>query len=146
MLWRIAGAYAAAADREDLLQEMLLVIWQKLPGFAGRSKLSTWAWQVALYTALNWSRKHQRQPATEDVAQLQETVVAPTAGPQERLEVVLCALRQQSASDRALLTMALEEMPRLEMAAVLGISESAVHVRLHRARQRLQETLNQMES
>src|SRR4051812_7930864 len=53
----IARAYAAAQDRNDLLQEIALQVWQNLDRFAGRSSLDTWAYRVALNTALAWRRK-----------------------------------------------------------------------------------------
>ena len=53
----IARAYAEASDRDDLLQEIALQVWQSLDRFAGRSSLDTWAYRVALNTALAWRRK-----------------------------------------------------------------------------------------
>jgi RNA polymerase sigma-70 factor (ECF subfamily) len=146
MFWRISGAYAAAAEREDLVQEILLAIWRKLPGFEGRAKLSTWAWQVAFYTALNWNRRQRRRPATEAIDDGPEPAAAPPGPAAARLEAVYAALKHLPEGDRSLLLMALEDLSRAEMAAVLGVSENAVQVRLHRARKRLNATLKEMES
>ena len=52
----IARAYAPSNDHEDLLQEILLQVWRGLPKFEGRSHRGTWAYRVALNTALAWDR------------------------------------------------------------------------------------------
>ncbi len=46
----IARAYAAASERDDLVQEIALQVWQSLDRFSGRSSLDTWAYRVALNT------------------------------------------------------------------------------------------------
>src|SRR5947208_15822704 len=53
----IARAFAEARDRDDLVQEIALQVWQNLDQFTGRSSLDTWAYRVALNTALAWRRK-----------------------------------------------------------------------------------------
>jgi len=53
----IARAYATMSDRDDLLQEIALQVWKNLDQFTGRSSLDTWAYRVALNTALAWRRK-----------------------------------------------------------------------------------------
>src|SRR5688572_32725929 len=53
----IARAYVDAPDRDDLLQEIALQVWQSLDRFTGQSSLDTWAYRVALNTALAWRRK-----------------------------------------------------------------------------------------
>jgi RNA polymerase sigma-70 factor, ECF subfamily len=42
LLWRVVRAFAKGSeDQEDLLQEILLQLWQSLPSFRGDSKAST---------------------------------------------------------------------------------------------------------
>jgi RNA polymerase sigma-70 factor (ECF subfamily) len=145
MLWRLSGAYASGSDRDDLVQEMLLAIWKRLASFSGRSKLSTWGWRVAFYTAMNWRRKRDRQPRNEPLEMAPEVGDNRSAA-RDKLDRVYQALRSLPEVDRSVLLMALEEMSRSEMAANLGISENAAQVRLHRARQRLAEEMERTES
>ena len=145
MLWRLSGAYASGSDRDDLVQEMLVAIWKKLPQFEARSKLSTWSWKVAFYTAMNWKRKQGRQLQTEPIEHAASSSL-PDNPAADKLEQVYRALRKLPELDRSVLLMALEEIPRKEMADSLGIRENAVQVRLHRARRRLSEEMERMES
>lgn len=145
MLWRLSGAYASGSDRDDLVQEMLVAIWKKLPQFEGRSKLSTWSWKVAFYTAMNWKRKQGRQLQTEPIEHAASSSL-PDNPAADKMERVYRAVRKLPELDRSVLLMALEEMSRQEMADNLGIRENAVQVRLHRARRRLNEEMERMES
>lgn len=145
MLWRLSGAYASGSDRDDLVQEMLVAIWKKLPQFEARSKLSTWSWKVAFYTAMNWKRKQGRRLQAEPLEHDLSTSLTDNPAA-DKLELVYRALRKLPELDRSVLLMALEEIPRKEMADSLGIRENAVQVRLHRARRRLNEEMERMES
>jgi RNA polymerase sigma-70 factor (ECF subfamily) len=142
MLWRLAGGFAPEAEREDLLQEILVQIWLALPRFEGNAKLSTWAYRVALFCALNWQRKERRSPRKTPLEHAPEpTTAAPSFEQKETLAQVYALLRTMREADRTVLLLALEETPRAEMAEILGISENAAQVRLHRARERLENLL-----
>ncbi len=56
-------------------------------------------------------------------------------------ESLLAAIRRLPLDYRQVVTMVLDELPQTEIAAVLGISESNVAVRLHRARKLLRQQL-----
>lgn len=143
MLWRLAGGFASEVEREDLLQDILLQIWLALPRFEGNAKLSTWAYRVALFCALNWQRKERRKPRKTPLEHAPEPVTAPGAfDERETLARVYALLHTMRETDRTVLLLALEETPRAEMAEILGISENAAQVRLHRARERLETLLN----
>jgi len=57
----IARSYADDSQREDLLQEIMMQVWKSLDGFEGRSSIDTWAYRVALNTALAWGRTSQKR-------------------------------------------------------------------------------------
>lgn len=137
----IARAYADAPDRDDLVQEIALQVWQNLDRFAGRSSLDTWAYRVALNTALAWRRK----TATRSKKLTQSTAnVADLPGDcgsegevQRVLDQFLTALAD---SDRAVLLLHLDGLSHADAAEVLGISEEAYRTRFHRVRRRFEES------
>src|SRR6185295_18687365 len=58
---KTAYAFAEPEDRDDLVQEILLAVWQALPAFdERRCKLSTFLYRVANNRALNWNRSKRR--------------------------------------------------------------------------------------
>lgn len=140
----LARAYTETAeDREDLVQEICLQLWRAFPSFAGKSKFSTWMYRVALNTAISTLRKRRRAPRSEA---LYDGIPAPIRAEDGRFEILASALRRLSDADRALLLLWLEELSYEEMANVLGVSKSAVSVRLTRAKERLRESVSLIES
>ncbi|MEN0110082.1 MAG: sigma-70 family RNA polymerase sigma factor [Planctomycetota bacterium] len=136
----VARAYAAPADREDLVQEIALQVWRSLDGFRGDAGLDTYAYRVAINTALAWkrrltTRRDRLSEAPIDVERLPGN--APNCG--GSAEAVLDDfLASLSASDRAVMVTFLDDLSGVEAAEVLGISPGAYRVRLHRLRQRFE--------
>jgi RNA polymerase sigma-70 factor (ECF subfamily) len=137
----IARAYAAPPDRDDLVQEIALQVWRSLDRFTGRSSVDTWAYRVALNTALAWRRKATARSekltrSTANVAQLPGE-----RGSEEEVKRVLDRfLTSLSDGDRAVLLLHLDGLSDAEAAEVIGISEGAYRTRLHRVRRRFEET------
>jgi RNA polymerase sigma-70 factor (ECF subfamily) len=146
---RIASAVgrlytAAGEDAADLEQEIRLQWWRSLPGFAGRSRASTWMYQVALHTALTFLRRGRRRPRPDTLDRAAAIAdPAPTpGGPEERRSRALHeALARLEPGARALAYLWLEECSHQEIAEVIGLSANAVGVRLHRVRARLKAML-----
>lgn len=137
----IARAYASPSDRDDLLQEIALQVWKSLDGFAGASTLDTWAYRVALNTALAWRRKAKTRSeklgrSEADVAQMPGAV----GDSGEALAVLDRFLALLSKADRAAMLLFLDDVPPAEAAEILGTSEGALRTRMHRVRRRFEET------
>ncbi len=143
----IARAYAEASDRDDLVQEIALQVWKNLDRFTGRSSLDTWAYRVALNTALAWRRKAlaRSEKLTRSTANIAE--LPGDRGSEDNVRWVLDQfLRLLSDGDRAVLLLYLDGLTNAEAAEVVGISEGAYRTRLHRVRRRFEETHRQEES
>jgi RNA polymerase sigma-70 factor, ECF subfamily len=112
LLVRIARAWApTAADQEDLLQDMLLAVWQSIPSFRGEAKPSTWIYRVALHTALARRRTARRRPREvplDPAAPEPAGSGSANVEDQVHLAAVFAALRAMPSVDRALVVMALE--------------------------------------
>lgn len=145
LLHRVANAFATGADRDDLMQELLLALWRAVPAFAGASKPSTFIHRVAHNAALTWRRgtaTYRRQLdrfATEPLPALD----APRPGEDEALAAIYAAIRQLPAVDRSLLVLHLDGLGYAAIAEIHGLSENHVGVRLTRLRQRLTQLLQE---
>jgi RNA polymerase sigma-70 factor (ECF subfamily) len=145
---KVARAYTFTdEDFQDLAQEILLQVWRSLPQFQGRASAATWAYRVALNTALHWQRKQRhRQNRSEPVLQVEELAGTSADGAQqasqrETVERLYAAIRQLPKNDAALVLLYLDGMNYRQMAEVLGISESNVGVKLNRAKKALAELM-----
>jgi RNA polymerase sigma-70 factor (ECF subfamily) len=139
--WRGGG------DVDDVVQEVFLVLLNKLDCFRGESSLATWLTRVTI----NRCRTHQRTRWLR--LRLHRPPHFSEAGPPAdqhavRDEVnarVRSAVAALGARDREVIVLFyLEELPSSDIAALLGISSGAVDVRLHRARRRLKEKLGDL--
>jgi RNA polymerase sigma-70 factor, ECF subfamily len=131
-LTRVARAYAPGADAQDLYQEILLQIWKSLGRFAGRSHVDTWAYRIALNTALTWRRRGARQLATRDADGIEP---AGGSDPREPLRILEDFLATLDKTDRALLLLYLEDLTYHDIAEILGITENHVGVKVNRLKQ-----------
>lgn len=137
----LARRCPSAADAHDALAETFLVAWRRpeeVPaGDAGR----LWLYGVARRVLSNQRRGERRRGrlAARLRADRQEAVVP---GPDEVAggDEVLRALARLSERDREILLLAAwEGLSHGEIATVLGCSENASAIRVHRARGRLRD-------
>src|SRR5436190_599364 len=146
---KVARAYTLTSEEcQDLAQEILLSAWQSLPKFEGKANVATWFYRVALHTAMNWQRKDQpRRSRQQPLLEVQSVVTegcdsAEQVQQRETVEQLYQAIHQLPKTDAALVLLYLDEMSYLEMAEVLGISESNVGVKLNRAKKALGALMN----
>ena len=143
----IARAYAEAPDRDDLMQEIALQVWQNLDRFTERSNLDTWAYRVALNTALAWRRKAATRSEKLPRSTANTAELPGDRGSEGDVQRVLDRfLSSLSDGDRAVLLLHLDGLSQADAAEVLGISEGAYRTRFHRVRRHFEETHCQEES
>lgn len=130
---------------EELIDDVMIVVWRKAHTFAGRSRASTWIMGVAYRTALKAIRKFGRMPTTVEI---QPDMAIDDVGPEsglvesERRDRVHRALDQLSPQHRAVveLTYFLGHT-YAEIAEIVGCPENTVKTRMFHARKRLRGLL-----
>jgi RNA polymerase sigma-70 factor, ECF subfamily len=143
-------------EAEEVLQETFISAFQALDRFEGRSQLGTWLYRIAYNAALMRLRRRQvpteslDEPAvTEDGDMLPRQFADWSALPDEQLlgkefhgvlEKALAALPNSLRSVFVLRD--IEGLSTAETAEALGLTETNVKVRLHRARLALREKLS----
>ncbi len=144
---RVAAAFERnPARRDELVQEVLLAIWQSLPRFRGESSLKTFVLRIAHNRAVNHVLQDRREPARAELSdELPDSRANPEqqASLQQRSERLLAAVRALPLMQRELVTLALEGLSHEEIASVIGISVGNVAVRLSRARKQLMTQLGE---
>jgi RNA polymerase sigma-70 factor (ECF subfamily) len=146
-LGRLAGSYArSSGEREDLLQDIALALWQALPRFRGESSERTFLFRIAHNHCIDHITR--RRP----MASLQEMELDPVDGGRSIESTLsqhqdsarlLKAVRRLPLIQRQVVVLALEDMDYAEIGAVLGISENNVGVRLNRARTSLRKLMGE---
>ena len=142
-------------DAEDVLQESFIKAFKNIHAFEGRSKLSTWLYRIAVNESLMLLRKHKADIVeldamleTDEGELMPKQIVDWCCLPEKELmssetrRVINEGLKTLSDSSRAaFLLRDMEGLSTKEAAEVLDISESALKVRLMRARLALREYL-----
>lgn len=129
--------------RNDLFQEIVLQLWKSFPSFRGEAKITTWMYRIALNTAISGFRKQTRNVKTEDIHE-RHFNISDTGGRDEQEEdfqKLQWAIRQLSEIERAMIMMALEEVPYEEIAETIGITQNNVRVRMNRIREKLKKLM-----
>jgi RNA polymerase sigma-70 factor (ECF subfamily) len=147
-LARLAGSYTnSVSDRDDLLQDIAMAVWQALPRFRGECSERTFLFRIAHNRAIaHLSRSRSRGEVDEEV-ELPDPRPTPEAGlvREQQGERLSQAVRALPVLYRQVVMLALEGLEYSEIAQILGISESNVGVRLNRAKQMLRKLLEDMQ-
>lgn len=137
-------------DAEDLAQEVLVKAYFSLRKYEQRSKFSTWLYRIKVNHCLNHRRSERRHAqdvaiddAPPDAAPL---AVAPDADAALDREADAARVRAAVAglNDTLRLPLVMRELDEMsyeDIAAALGLSLSAVKMRILRARQELRAAL-----
>ena len=140
----VVNGFAAGADRNDLLQEVLLAVWKSIPAFRGQAKPTTYLYRVCHNAALLWTRTEKNyRRRVEQFGAFAPNEFAPDADSltDERLARLYSAIRELKPLERSLILMSLDGLGYREMAEVLGLSESNVGVKINRIKTQLTQTL-----
>lgn len=133
-------------EAEEVTQDVFVKAFRQLGSFSGRSSFQTWIYRIACNTALSHARRTRRRNTLtgiderrlgllpdEEVERLEEWVAH-----ERQLEALTRAVARLEADERALITLFYyEERSVNECAAILGLQENNVKVRLHRIRKKL---------
>ena len=127
-------------DQEDLFQEIVYQLWKSYPGFKGTAKLSSWIYRIALNTAIAIYRKPAI--AVDFYEQFPEHLRSShEISMSENEERLFWALRKLSDAEKAVISLYLEDFSYQEIAAITGLSEGNVGVRLNRIKNKLKAIL-----
>ncbi len=147
-LRRLAGAYLQKpADRDDLVQEIALALWQAIPNFRSDASERTWLYRIAHNVAISWSAKLRRTshregqvPELFDPPSLKSGAEAEVLA-DERHRLLIECIRGLQEVDRQIMLLHLESLSFAEIKQVTGLSEGAIAVRLTRMRTKLKEQI-----
>ena len=133
----ISKQYASASEDQDLYQEILYQIWKNLDRFDGRSAPETWAWRIALNTAITYKRNSYRR----NKAWRAYGKNMPSEQKEGRGEEAVLQEFAQSLPDmeRLLFKMHLTNLSYQEISQVSGISEPVLRVKISRLRKQFEQ-------
>lgn len=128
----------SAQDAQDVVQDALLSAWQNLATFHGDATFGTWLVRIVINRCHNLARaRHPTQPLVEEPEAHDprtDTVVVE----HEHHDAVVRAVMALPFDQRAALVLhTFSGHSHAQVGAILGITEVAAKVRVHRARRTL---------
>ena len=134
-----------ASIAEEVLNDTMLVVWDRPDSYSGASRLSTWIFAIAYRKALKALRR-QDLPI-EDAAAL--TRASGESGPEQQLgrleaqQQLAHAINELSADHRAVVDLSyFHDMGYREIAAIMACPVDTVKTRMFHARRHLKKRLD----
>ena len=139
LFFKVVRAYAfTPQDQEDLFQEIATQVWRSIPGFRGDAAVTTWIYRVALNAAIAWTQKERRHRAgKQGLDGVEHAFLQASPATDPRIEWLYDQIRQLNEIDRSLTLLLLDGFSYKEMAAMLGITENYVGVKINRIKAHL---------
>ena len=145
LAWRKIGDFH---DAEEITQDTFLQVYKKLPTLKDPYKFAGWLYVIANRLCLDWIRKKNLAIQSLEDTPVEEVEKASYThhvseqskmdSSERRREIVKKLLAKLPESERTVMTLHyLGEMTVKEISKFLGVSVSAIHNRLYRARKRL---------
>jgi RNA polymerase sigma-70 factor (ECF subfamily) len=135
------------SEAEDVVQQAYLKAYEALPAFRGDAQVSTWLARIVVHEAIDRLRRRRRHAdLAAEVETLEPRTPEADAADHELGAALARAIDALPDGLRAVLVLrAIEELDTTATAAVLGLSDEAVRVRLHRARAALRTAVAELD-
>lgn len=157
MMYRVASKMVGIQEAEEVIQDTLLRVYEKIHSFDGQSALGTWIYRIVVNNSLMRLRSRSRSreelidPAAPKFTENGEFAnkIAGWGMPpedavirQEVLTFLNTSIDRLSENYRVVYVLAeIEGLPHQEIASILNLNVGSVKTRLHRARLFLREAL-----
>ncbi len=137
-------------EAEEAAQDTFLKCYKSINKFNGKSKFSTWLYQIAYRTSIDFIRKRKH---TQDIDDFDYAIAGTTNTVEENLEQkelqqqLANVINQLGSEERILITLFyLQEKSVKEVCAITNLNESNVKVKLYRARKKMYDIMSQTNS
>lgn len=141
LAWRLTGS---AHDAEDVVQEVCCALVDRIRGFRGESKVTTWLFGIVVNACLDLHRRNTTTSRLRDgFAVLARLGAGPDGRDLYRRTWLASALGRLDPALRATLALVLGEgLTHAEAGQSLGVAEATVSWRMHEVRRQMGSTFN----
>ena len=146
ILFKVARTYCQDEDdRQDLIQEIMLQIWQSFHKYNEKFKISTWLYRISINVAISFYRKNAVNKnkiisLNEQISQIKEDEKTETEQHLSLLDQFISELKEL---DKALMLLYLEDKSHNEIADILGISVGNIGTKIGRIKDKLKQRFSQ---
>lgn len=153
-LYRVAfSVLRNQSDAEDAVQEVFLRVLRHRESLGEIRDHRVWLIRIVWNIVLDRKRRAKTRPETDDVAELARILPANelsaedrAAAVQHHARVLACVEKLPAREREVMMLSAFQELTSVEIAGILGVTESSVRSRLFRARNLMAELLQHARS
>lgn len=149
VFYKVARAYCPNEDdRQDLIQEMMIQVWQSRHRYNNQFKISTWLYRISLNVAISFYRKNTTRANKHTMLneQTQQITTEDKTADERQLSLLEKFISELKEIDKALMVLYLEDKSHAEIAEILGMSISNVGTKIGRIKDKLKTRFSQLES
>lgn len=143
ILLKVSRMYCAhPEDQSDLIQEIILQLWQSVGRFNQQSTFSTWMYQVAINTALVFHIRDKKRPDMVPLDNNDGVAKKPYGYSYEhQLEQFYSAAETLNKFEKALILLYIDGYTSEQMSRSLGISATHARVKVNRIKHKLKNII-----
>ena len=153
MVYNKCYGFARSEDEaEDLTQDVFLLLFVKLKSFQGRSKFSSWLYSFTYNFCVNYVNRNKERKMSDQSSPIEKSEhkvredISDDSLFEMRSEKLQRALDLIDPDDKKILLLKYQDDVSIkELQSLLEVGESAVKMRLKRAKSRILETYNTLE-
>jgi RNA polymerase sigma factor (sigma-70 family) len=149
ILFKVARTYCRSEeDREDLIQEIMIQVWQSLHKYNDQFKISTWLYRISLNVAISFYRKNATRIDNTIALNEQNSLSQQDDAPEneQQLSLLEQCINELKEIDKALMLLYLEDKSHAEIAEIVGMSVSNVGTKISRIKDKLKLRFSQQNS
>jgi RNA polymerase sigma factor (sigma-70 family) len=147
LIFKVCNAYCRdPEDRKDLVQEVIIRLWQSFHKYDNQFKLSTWMYRIAINTAISYYRaSSKKQKVTISIHDsLIDIADENTAELDENIKLLYHFINQFNDLNKALMILYLDNNSYKDIAEILGISETNVATKINRLKLQLKQQFKKL--
>ncbi|KYH04515.1 RNA polymerase subunit sigma-24 [Chryseobacterium cucumeris] len=134
-IFRLCMGYVNDTElAQDLAQETFIIVWQQLPKFRNESSIGTWIFRIASNNCLRQIEKEKKFAKTDLPINLEEKK---QESMEPQIQMLYQFISELPETDRIIISLELEEIRQVEIAHIVGLSESNIRVKIHRIKEKL---------
>jgi len=147
ILFKVARTYCQNnEDRQDLIQEIRIQVWQSLDKYNPEFKVSTWLYRISINTAISFYRKNKRREhefikLDQQLPQQDESY---DMEKEDKLNLLEQFIYELNEFNKAIMLLYLDGKSHEEISKVLGISKSNVGTKIGRIKTNLRKRFSKI--
>ena len=148
IIFKISNTYSRnAEDQKDLVQEVIIQLWNSFDKYDSQYKASTWIYRIALNVAISFYRKlTTRERHQQHLASHFLEIANDSADDGEEVQWLYTFINALDEMSRALMILYLDGNSHQEIAQVLNISVSNVGTKINRIKRKLKVAFENLET